>query len=446
MKKCEKYAHNKTNRLINLKKFLTQGILLFFLFFATNYTNSQSKKDSLNFNLKSDSINNNITITAVGDIMFGTNFPSKKYLPKNEDCIPLIEGVKDFFNQTDIIFGNLEGCISDNAPARKRCNDPTKCYLYRMPKKFGNCLEYAGFNLISLANNHTWDFGEKGVEDTKSVLDSLGINYAGLDYKPYTIFDLNENQKIGFCSFAPNYRTPSLLNIGKAQSIVKELTTTCDVVIVSFHGGGEGSEYQNVTKKTEKCYGENRGNVYEFSHAMIDAGADVIIGHGPHVTRAIEIYKNKFIAYSLGNFCTYGRFRLSGPNGIAPILQLEISEKGEFVSGKITPIKQINGGYVKLDNEKKVIKKVQDLTNTDFPEQVIIIDNEGNISVADSVPFENKQEGNSFRVWLNDNYPAYAQQIQLDRDGSYNNSYITKAYQQYGAEYNQAMNNVRRKK
>jgi len=379
MTKCEKYVPKKINQLKKITFFSIDICLLIFLCFPINYIKSQSETDSLNLDLMSDSINKNITITAVGDIMFGTNFPSKKYLPKNEDCIPLIENVRDFLNQTDIIFGNLEGCISDDAPARKRCNDPTKCYLYRMPKKFGDCLKFAGFNLISLANNHTWDFGEKGVEDTKSVLNSLGINYAGLDYKPYTIFDLNENQKIGFCSFAPNYRTPSLLNIEKAQNIVRKLTETCDVIIVSFHGGGEGSKYQNVTKKTEYCYGENRGNVYEFSHAMIDAGADVIIGHGPHVTRAIDIYKNKFIAYSLGNFCTYGRFKLSGANGIAPILQLEISEKGEFISGKIIPIKQINGGYVRLDTEKKAIKKVQDLTNLDFPGNSITIDNEGNI-------------------------------------------------------------------
>ncbi len=368
--KCEKYVPKKINHLIKSKDTLIRISLLILLIFPKNYIKGQSKIDSLNRNL---------TITAVGDIMFGTNFPSKKYLPKNENCIPLIENVQDFFNQTDIIFGNLEGCISDDAPARKRCNDPTKCYLYRMPKKFGNCLKYAGFNLISLANNHTWDFGEKGVEDTKSILDSLKINYAGLDYKPYAIFNVNEDQKIGFCSFAPNYRTPSLLNIEKATNIVKKLSKTCEIVIVSFHGGGEGSKYQNVTRKTEYCYGENRGNVYEFSHAMIDAGADVVIGHGPHVTRAIDIYKDKFIAYSLGNFCTYGRFKLSGVNGIAPILQLEISETGKFISGKIIPIKQTNGGYVNVDSEKKAIKKIQELTNLNFPNHSIIIDNNGNI-------------------------------------------------------------------
>ena len=379
MKKCEKLIHNNIFTTINLNHKLTfYSILFFFVAFINFEASSQQNIDSLNLSEKKSI--NTINITAVGDIMFGTNFPSKKYLPKNEDCIPLIENIKNYFNKSDIIFGNLEGCISNDAPPRKRCNDPTKCYLYRMPKKFSNCLEHIGFNLISLANNHTWDFGVEGVEDTKEALDKLNINYAGLDYKPFTIFNLN-NQKIGFCSFAPNYRTPSILKIEKAKDIVKELSKTCEIVIVSFHGGGEGANYQNVTRKTEYCYGENRGNVYEFSHALIDAGADIIIGHGPHVPRAIEIYKNKIIAYSLGNFCTYGRFNLSGPKGFAPILNIEINQSGDFVTGKIIPIKQINRGYVYYDKEKKAINKIKELTKLDFPDSLIEIDNEGNINI-----------------------------------------------------------------
>ena len=233
MKKCEKLIHNNIFTTINLNHKLTfYSILFFFVAFINFEASSQQNIDSLNLSEKKSI--NTINITAVGDIMFGTNFPSKKYLPKNEDCIPLIENIKNYFNKSDIIFGNLEGCISNDAPPRKRCNDPTKCYLYRMPKKFSNCLEHIGFNLISLANNHTWDFGVEGVEDTKEALDKLNINYAGLDYKPFTIFNLN-NQKIGFCSFAPNYRTPSILKIEKAKDIVKELSKTCEIVIVSFH-------------------------------------------------------------------------------------------------------------------------------------------------------------------------------------------------------------------
>ncbi len=111
--------------------------------------------------------------------------------------------------------------------------------------------------------------------------------------------------------------------MAEAEEIVRHLADTCDIVIVSFHGGAEGANYQHVTKDYEMYYTENRGNVYSFAHRMIDAGADVIFGHGPHITRAVEVYNERFIAYSLGNFCTYGRFNLSGPNGIAPVIKSE---------------------------------------------------------------------------------------------------------------------------
>ena len=126
------------------------------------------------------------------------------------------------------------------------------------------------------------------------------------------------------------------------------LDDSCDIVIVSFHGGAEGADYQNVTRETETFYGENRGNVYEFSHRMIDAGADIVFGHGPHVTRAIEVYKDRFIAYSLGNFCTYRRFNLTGPNGFAPLLRVKTDTFGKFVEADIIPVYQDNLGHVKI--------------------------------------------------------------------------------------------------
>jgi hypothetical protein len=113
---------------------------------------------------------------------------------------------------------------------------------------------------------------------------------------------------------------------------------------------------------------------------LVDAGADVIFGHGPHVTRAIEVYNDRFIAYSLGNFCTYARFNLSGPNGIAPIVKLQVNRDGEFLSGKIFPIKQIGSGMPIIDPQKAAIFKIRELTHIDIPESKIVIDDNGIIN------------------------------------------------------------------
>lgn len=321
----------------------------------------------------------NITITGVGDIMFGTAFPSKRLLPSHDNPLILLGDLADTLASSDITFGNLEGSFLNEGEPAKRCRDTTICYLFRMPEKYAGALSVAGFDILSIANNHFGDFGMPARRRTMQLLDSLGIEYAGLIEKPYSIFSRG-SLVYGFCAFAPNAGTVSIINIPEAESLVRFLADTCDIVIVSFHGGAEGAEYQHVTRTDELSFGENRGNVYNFSHRMIDAGADVVFGHGPHVTRAIEVYKGRFIGYSLGNFCTYGKFNLSGPNGIAPVIKLNVDPRGKFLTGRIIPVYQIYYGGVKTDPEKRVIKKIRELTEQDFPESIIDISENGEIS------------------------------------------------------------------
>ncbi len=319
-----------------------------------------------------------ITIIGVGDIMLGTNYPSSKYLPPENDCKPLLQSVLHILKDADVTFGNLEGTFLNTGSVAKKCKDPTKCYVFRMPEAYVKCLAEAGFDILSLANNHSYDFGQPGIINTIRLLDENDILYAGLLTHPASIF-IKDNIKFGFCAFSPNSGTCDIRNISNAQRIVRELDKQCDIVIVSFHGGAEGKSHQHITRKIEIFYGENRGNVYEFAHKVIDAGADIVFGHGPHVTRAIEIYKNKFIIYSLGNFCTYARFNLSGPNGIAPIIKLSVNKNGKFLKGKIIPIVQSGEGDSKIDTLKRAILKLKELTKQDFPEQDISITDNGDI-------------------------------------------------------------------
>jgi len=319
-----------------------------------------------------------ITITGVGDIMFGTTYPSARFLPPHDNPLLLLGDLADTLAASDITFGNLEGSFLNNGSPAKKCRDTTICYLFRMPERYSGALAFAGFDFVSLANNHLGDFGYASRKRTMKLLDSLGIRYGGLLEYPFSYL-LRDSLLYGFCAFAPNAGTVSINEVSQAEEIVSSLADTCDIVIVSFHGGAEGSEYQHVTREDEIFYTENRGNVYNFAHRMIDAGADVIFGHGPHITRAVEVYKERFIAYSLGNFCTYGRFNLTGPNGIAPLIKLNVDTAGRFISGKIVPVYQSYPGGVKIDPAKRVIQKMRDLTSADFPEAVIIINENGEI-------------------------------------------------------------------
>lgn len=344
-------------------------IFLFNLFINCIYTQT----DSISFEIDS-----NLTlISAVGDIMLGTDYPEEKYLPPGNNCMLGMENIIPYL-EGDIVFGNIEGVFAGEKGIPKECKNPDQCYVFRMPVDYINCIKEAGFNLVSVANNHVNDFGPEGRENTANVLTDANIRFAGFISHPYIDFII-DSIKYGFCAFAPNKGTVNLNNINNAIKIVSKLNAICDIVIVSIHGGAEGKDHQHVTREDEIFYGHNRGNIYEFAHNIIDAGADVVLGHGPHVTRAIEVYKNRLIAYSLGNFSTYARFNISGPNGIAPILKIYCDRKGRFIKGNIIPVYQSDNGITRYDPENRVIYKLQELTNEDFPNSDIVINNDGQI-------------------------------------------------------------------
>ena len=311
-------------------------------------------------------------------MMLGTNYPSKNYLPANGGD-DLLRPLHDVLQNADVTFGNLEGVMFDGDGTAKRCRDMSKCYVFRSPASYIKHYVNAGFDVLSLANNHSGDFGPAGRRGTKAVLRNAGIAYAGLVGTDETAIFERNGVTYGFAAFAPNSGTCDVRNIPRAKEIVASLNDQCDIVIVSFHGGAEGASHQNVPKKRETYLGENRGDVYKFAHAVIDAGADVVFGHGPHVTRSIELYKDRFITYSMGNFCTYGRFNLRGAAGIAPVYKITTNRNGAFVSGEITPTYQQKTHGPKIDPQKRVITKIIELTHADFPDSQLGIAPDGYI-------------------------------------------------------------------
>ena len=325
------------------------------------------------------------TIIGVGDIMLGSNYPFEYLLPKNDANI--LQNTQNILKNADITVGNLEGTLFDNGGTPKSCNNPNLCYAFRMPSKYGKYLKEAGFDYLSIANNHSNDFGEIGIKETIKNLDNLGIKYSGIkDISESTILE-KDGKKFGFISFSPNSATLKLNDYNYAKKLISELKSKVDIVIVMFHGGAEGANAEHITKRHEIFHGEDRGNVYEFAHFAIDNGADIIFGQGPHVTRAVELYKNKFISYSGGNFATFGKINISGSMGIAPIFKIRIDNKGDFISGEIIPVRQTYkslGPFI--DSEKLAIKKIISLNKSDFPNgNGLSISEEGKITKTNNL-------------------------------------------------------------
>lgn len=314
----------------------------------------------------------------VGDIMMGSSYPYSGSLPPN-DGANLFADVKEYLQSADVTIGNLEGTLLNKGGTPKKCRDSaSNCVSFRMPEHYAGYLQDAGFDIMSIANNHTGDMGDIGRKSTVETLEKYNINFAGYLSCPITIY-VKDGIRFGFTAFAPNIGTQDLLDIKSAVKTVVELKKKCDILIVYFHGGAEGSGASHVPRRTEYYLGEERGDVYEFAHEMVDAGADIVFGSGPHVPRGLELYDGKIIAYSLGNFCTYGKFGLSGALGYAPILKVYIDKSGDFIRGRIFPAVQIKRGIPVMDQDFNAVKFIKKISEKDFPLSQLVYYDDGKI-------------------------------------------------------------------
>lgn len=321
-----------------------------------------------------------LRIAMAGDIMMGTTFPDDTpRLPANGGR-NLFDDVKSVFTDADVVCANLEGVLMEpGGIAKEMGEDPKIYYIFRMPEAYVNNLADAGIDFVSVANNHSNDMQAGGRRSTKRVLDAAGIAYAGQTDCPTAVIERG-GKKIGIAAFGHSAHTCHTWNYDNVRRTVAGLDSVCDIVIVSFHGGAEGADYSHVPHMMEKYLGEPRGDVERFAHTAIDAGADVVYGHGPHVTRAVELYKDRFIIYSLGNFCTPYRVSITGTKGYAPVVTVDVDSEGRFTAGKIHSFIQQPGIGPRKDTTGRVAKHIRELSDTDFPASPLSISDDGVIT------------------------------------------------------------------
>lgn len=318
-----------------------------------------------------------LNLAFVGDIMPGTTFPDSR-LPE-KDGATLFKDVDSILTAADVAAGNMEGALADEGETTKKGGKFS--YSFRVPTRYGKLIADAGFDFMSMANNHAFDFGLDGVKSTEATLHSNGIAYSGIGGRKESAIVERNGIRYGFCAFGHNSYTLKHADQENVKRIIGNLREKADIVIVSFHGGAEGTAHKHLPQGKEMFLGENRGDLRNFAHFCIDNGADVVYGHGPHVVRAVELYKNHFIAYSLGNFCTPYGVNISGISGYAPVLQLTVNAAdGTFVGGKINSFIQQRGNGPRRDPLNLVAKEIRSLTNADFSNPKLTIANDGTIS------------------------------------------------------------------
>ena len=320
-----------------------------------------------------------VTFASVGDMMIGTDYP-QNHLP-DDDGVSFLAAVTPVLAGADIAFGNLEGVLVDGGEPAKKCSNPSACYLFRSPTRYAAHYAAAGFDVMSLANNHARDFGEEGRTSTMQALAGAGIRHSGRE-GDFASFEVNGLQ-VAVLAYAVTKQSNMLLDYALAEQTVAEYAATHDIVMVTFHGGAEGVDATNLPFAEEEYYGEPRGDVVKFARMVVDAGADLVIGHGPHVVRAMEHYNDRLIAYSLGNFATYYGISVAGIKGIAPILLTTLDGEGRFVEGRIVSTIQLRPAGPSIDEQQRALKLIRGLTAEDFPDPGLKFFDDGRI---ESVP------------------------------------------------------------
>ena len=305
-----------------------------------------------------------LTIAAVGDMMIGTDYP-QNHLP-DDDGVSFLADVAPILSAADIAFGNLEGVMVDGGEPGKKCSNPNACYLFRSPTRYAQHYRAAGFDVLSLANNHARDFGEEGRTSSMQAIADAGMYHSGR-VDDFASFDVN-GLRVAVMAYAVTKNSNMLLDYDLAFATIGEYAANHDVVLVSFHGGAEGADATHVPFAEEEYYGEPRGDIVWFARGAIDAGADLVIGHGPHVVRGMERYKDRLIAYSLGNFATYYGISVAGIKGIAPILTTTVDGNGAFVEADIVSTIQLRPAGPSIDSRNRALNLMRGLSIEDFGE------------------------------------------------------------------------------
>lgn len=305
-----------------------------------------------------------IEIGWVGDLT-----PGSRYGLPPDDGRALFASTAEYTQQPDLMMANLEGTFGNGGASKCDGKDSSDCYAFQAPPTNAAALSWAGIDVVNLANNHSNDYFGAGQTTTKEALDGQGIVYTGLG-NDYPVLDVDGVQ-VAVLGFSPYSWSPSLADIGAAQAMVREADADADIVVVLMHAGAEGADKTTTPEGAEYAYGEFRGDSRAFSHAVIDAGADLVMGSGPHVVRGMEEYEGRLIAYSLGNFAGWKNFSRAGNLALSGLLTVEIDDEGEVLGGRWLSLRIVDPGVPQVDSSYESAALVRQLGEADFATPVL---------------------------------------------------------------------------
>ncbi len=299
-----------------------------------------------------------VSLTWVGDISL-----SRHYGLPPDGGRSLFRAVEPRLRSSEITVGNLEGTLGSGGTSKCGAGR-ANCFAFQAPASYAGVFMRAGFDVMNLANNHALDFGPSGQRQTIAALRRRGIAHTG---RPDEIRVRRVGAtRIALVGFAPYAWAAPLLDPAAAARLVRRARRRADVVVVLMHAGGEGSGKLHTPRSTEFAFGENRGRPRAFAHAVVRAGADLVLGSGPHVVRGIERYRRRLIAYSLGNFLGYHTLSTGGVLSLSGLLTVRLSPSGVPLGGRWSSVLLDHAGVPHLDRSGASARLVARLSREDF--------------------------------------------------------------------------------
>lgn len=314
-----------------------------------------------------------VSLSATGDIILG-----------DAGSLPAGDGA-GFFDRVadalaaDLVMGNLEQPLTGDTGFEKCDPDSTGCHAFRAPPDYAAHLREAGFGLLNLANNHGNDYGPEGRANTQAALADHGLAYTG-NRDQVTVLDV-AGTAVAVVGFSAYGWTNDLNDLAQAAGVVSRAAGQADLVVVQVHMGAEGTDQTRVRPGPETFFGEDRGDPMAFARAVIDAGADLVVGHGPHVLRGLEFHQGRLIAYSLGNFAGGGgTLNADGNLGLGAVLKVSLTPDGGFAGGQLVATHMYDAGLPAVDRQQRGLALVREVTGLDFPDTGARLGPDGTIS------------------------------------------------------------------
>jgi hypothetical protein len=340
-------------------------------------------------------VNGPVRVCAGGDVMLGTNLDTvwasraskhmREVLRRSDAPSSLVAPLRPLFAGADIALVNVESAIGEG-PAPSKCGpNSTNCFAFRAPLVSARAIRSLAPRaqvVGNLANNHARDAGNAGQDSTVAALRRAGVLVSGDDTLP-TLVPTQAGDTVAVLGFYTSNDTPDARDTAEVRRLVARAADQYPIVIVTMHLGAEGRGAQHTADTTELFLGIDRGNPVAFAEAAVRGGATLVIGHGPHVLRAVEWSpRGALVAYSLGNLLTYGPFVLREPLNRGAVLCATIDTSGRVASATLAPTVQQAAGVVVRDRSRRAFALVNALGRADFPGSAARVSARGTLSPA----------------------------------------------------------------